>query len=91
MGIYGAASGDDEVLPEPRRAVRASFLKKVYDKVMVFTSAGEKRDMPVRFIVDPDLPADVKTITLSYTFFKNDALTARLGSGKTSSSPLAAP
>ena len=52
---------------------------------------GEKRDMPVRFIVDPDLPADVKTITLSYTFFKNDALTARLGTGKTSPSPLAAP
>jgi len=40
--------------------------------------AGETRDMPVRFIVDPNLPADVKTITLSYTFFKNDALTARL-------------
>ena len=39
--------------------------------------AGEKRDMPVRFIVDPNLPADVKTITLSYTFFKNDVLTAR--------------
>ena len=39
--------------------------------------AGEARDMPVRFIVDPNLPADVKTITLSYTFFKNDALTAR--------------
>ena len=53
--------------------------------------AGEKRDMPVRFIVDPDLPADVKTITLSYTFFKNDALTARLGTAKASSSPLAAP
>ena len=30
---------------------------------------GESRDMPVRFIVDQDLPADVKTITLSYTFF----------------------
>ena len=39
---------------------------------------GESRDMPVRFIVDQDLPADVKTITLSYTFFKNDALTAQL-------------
>jgi cytochrome c oxidase assembly protein subunit 11 len=40
--------------------------------------AGETRDMPVRFIVDPNLPADVKTITLSYTFFKNEALTAKL-------------
>ena len=53
--------------------------------------AGEQRDMPVRFIVDPDLPADVKTITLSYTFFKNDAMTARLGTGTTSPKPLAAP
>jgi len=40
--------------------------------------AGEKREMPVRFIVDPDLPADVNTITLSYTFYKNDALTEQL-------------
>lgn len=41
-------------------------------------AAGESRDMPVRFIVDPALPADVKTVTLSYTFFKNDVLTERL-------------
>jgi cytochrome c oxidase assembly protein subunit 11 len=40
--------------------------------------AGESRDMPVRFIVDPDLPRDVNTITLSYTFYKNATLTARL-------------
>ncbi|WDS34806.1 cytochrome c oxidase assembly protein [Pseudoxanthomonas sp.] len=40
--------------------------------------AGESRDMPVRFMIDPDLPSDVSTITLSYTFFKNDVLTARL-------------
>jgi cytochrome c oxidase assembly protein subunit 11 len=53
--------------------------------------AGESRDMPVRFIVDPDLPAEVKTITLSYTFFKNDALTAQIGTGNASTSPLAAP
>nr|WP_268828214.1 MULTISPECIES: cytochrome c oxidase assembly protein [Lysobacter] len=56
--------------------------------------AGEVREMPVRFIVDPNLPADVETITLSYTFFKNDVLTARLQQGavsKTPSSPLAAP
>jgi cytochrome c oxidase assembly protein subunit 11 len=41
-------------------------------------AAGESREMPVRFIVDPGLPAAVKTITLSYTFFKNDVQTAAL-------------
>ena len=55
--------------------------------------AGETRDMPVRFIIDPSLPRDVKTITLSYTFFKNDALTAREQVAGTASAhlPRAAP
>lgn len=33
-------------------------------------AAGETRRMPVVFLIDPKLPADVKTITLSYTFFE---------------------
>ena len=54
--------------------------------------AGEVRDMPVRFIVDPNLPADVKTITLSYTFFKNDALTAQAqGTAHAAPAPMSAP
>ena len=44
--------------------------------------AGEARDMPVRFIIDPALPAGVKTVTLSYTFYKNDTLTAALDAPK---------
>ena len=31
-------------------------------------AAGELRQFPVVFFIDPALPADVKTITLSYTF-----------------------
>ena len=41
--------------------------------------AGESRRMPVRFVVDPQLPATVKTLTLSYTFYANDIATGRLG------------
>jgi cytochrome c oxidase assembly protein subunit 11 len=33
-------------------------------------AAGETRAMPVVFVVDPALPKDVNTITLSYTFFE---------------------
>ena len=39
---------------------------------------GEARDMPVRFIVDPALPDNINTVTLSYTFFKNDSQTDAL-------------
>ncbi len=32
---------------------------------------GEARDMPVRFVLSRDLPADIATVTLSYTFFNS--------------------
>lgn len=32
-------------------------------------ATDEGREMPVRFIVDPDLPADVDRVTLSYSLF----------------------
>lgn len=35
---------------------------------------GAEADMPLQFIVDRDLPADIKTITLSYTLFDVSAL-----------------
>jgi len=56
-------------------------------------AAGEQRLMPVRFIVNPSLPGDVGTITLSYTFYRNDEATARLaghpvaGTGAARSAP----
>ena len=33
-------------------------------------AAGETRRMPVLFVVDPQLPKDVNTIAVSYTFFE---------------------
>lgn len=31
---------------------------------------GERREMPVVFVIDPKLPADIPAVTLSYTFFE---------------------
>ena len=37
-------------------------------------SANEGRDMPVVFILDPEIPRHIDRITLSYTFFAMEAL-----------------
>jgi len=39
---------------------------------------GESREMPVRFVIDPSLPKDVNTVTLSYMFFKHERATEKL-------------
>jgi cytochrome c oxidase assembly protein subunit 11 len=33
---------------------------------------GEAKEMPLVFVVDPDLPKNVNTITLGYTFFDTE-------------------
>lgn len=38
---------------------------------------GEVRQMPVVFVVDPSLPKEVATVTLSYTFFELDGATPK--------------
>ena len=38
---------------------------------------GEVRMMPVVFVVEPDLPQDVNTVTLSYTFFEVEGTTGK--------------
>ncbi len=44
-------------------------------------AAHETREMPVVFVVDPGLPRDVNTITLSYTFFRVDGADRKAGQG----------
>jgi len=42
-------------------------------------AAGESKSMPVRFIIDSDLPEHIDTITLSYTFFDTARLSKNSG------------
>lgn len=70
--IVGTATPD----VAPREAGR--YLKKV--ECFCFTeqqfAEGEGRDMPVRFYIEPDLPAHIDTITLSYTLHEKPSAAA---------------
>ena len=75
--VYFARNMSDDIITgQAIPSVVPSKAAKYFNKTECFcftqqTFAGkEGRDMPLRFIVDPDLPKDVKTITLSYRFFK---------------------
>ena len=63
---------DAQAIPSyaPQQAER--FFKKVDCFCFKQQTLGpnEARQMPVVFFIDPKLPANVKTITLSYTFFE---------------------
>ena len=65
----------------PRQAVQ--YFKKL--ECFCFTqqtlAAGEVRQMPVVFVIDPDLPKDINTITLSYTFFRVDGANRKAAEG----------
>jgi len=81
---YARNTSDRDIVGSATPSVAPARASQYFNKTecFCFTAqtliAGETREMPVRFIVDPDLPEDVRTLTLSYTFFKNDTLTARL-------------
>jgi cytochrome c oxidase assembly protein subunit 11 len=40
---------------------------------------GEVRKMPVVFLIDPQLPREINTVTLSYTFFEVNGAQGRRG------------
>ncbi len=61
-----------QAVPSYAPRLATMYFKKL--ECFCFTSQtlgpGEVRRMPVVFVVDPALPGDVSTITLSYTFFE---------------------
>ena len=60
-----------QAVPSYGPARAAAFFKKI--ECFCFTpqtlAAGERRRMPVMFVLDPGMDRDVHTVTLSYTFF----------------------
>ena len=86
---YFARNNTDDTLvgqavPSVAPNAAAAHFKKI--ECFCFTQqtlqGREAKSMPVQFVVQPDLPPDVKTITLSYTFFNTDKVSARKYGGQ---------
>jgi len=60
-----------QAIPSVAPGFASPYLKKT--ECFCFTAQEfeprQEKVMPVRFVVDPSIPADVKDMTLSYTFF----------------------
>lgn len=80
-----ASAKTAQAVPSVAPPQAAKYFKKL--DCFCFTAqefaAGETKEMPVRFIIDSDLPDFVDTITLSYTFFD----TAKLSRSGDDASP----
>ncbi|HEV8256446.1 MAG TPA: cytochrome c oxidase assembly protein [Casimicrobiaceae bacterium] len=61
-----------QAIPSYGPQLAAEYFKKLDCFCFAKQSFGphEKRQMPVAFVIDPRLPRDVNTISLSYTFFE---------------------
>lgn len=61
-----------QAVPGYAPAVAVQYFKKLdcFCFKQQTLAAGETRLMPVVFVIDPDMPKDVNTLTLSYTFFE---------------------
>jgi len=85
---FARNDGDLAIVGQAVPSVAPNDASQYFNKTECFCfteqtlEAGEERPMPVRFVVDPDLPAEVTRLTLSYTFYKNDLATQRLVSGQ---------
>lgn len=73
--FYAKNLMDRKVIAQAVPSVSPGSAAKYFSKMECFCFSnqtfepGEAREMPLRFYVDPNLPKNIKTISLSYTFF----------------------
>ena len=73
--FYAKNLTDKTVIAQAVPSIVPSRAVKYFNKIECFCftqqtfKPGEARDMPLRFVVDPNLPKNISTVTLAYTFF----------------------
>jgi cytochrome c oxidase assembly protein subunit 11 len=76
VNYYARNLTDMQVAGQAVPSVAPGKAAKYFNKTECFCftrqtlAAGEGKEMPLRFVVDPALPEEVRTVSLSYTFFQ---------------------
>ena len=82
VNYYAMNKTDNIVTGQAIPSLAPGLAAKYFNKTECFCftrqslGPGEGKEMPLRFVVDPALPEDVRTVSLSYTFFQAEAVAA---------------
>ena len=75
---YAKNNTGREVVAQAIPSVSPGVANKYFTKMECFCfnqqtfETDEAKEMPLQFVVDPDLPKNINTISLAYTFFDTD-------------------
>ena len=76
VNYYARNMTNDVVTGQAVPSLAPGLAAKYFSKTECFCftrqalGPGEAKEMPLRFIVDPELPENVRTVSLSYTFYQ---------------------
>jgi cytochrome c oxidase assembly protein subunit 11 len=82
VNYYARNKTDNLVAGQAVPSLAPGLAAKYFNKTECFCftrqalGPGEGKQMPLRFVVDPELPDNVRTVSLSYTFYQAEAVAA---------------
>ena len=82
VNYYARNKTDNLVAGQAVPSLAPGLAAKYFNKTECFCftrqslGPGEGKKMPLRFVVDPELPDNVRTVSLSYTFYQAEAVAA---------------
>jgi cytochrome c oxidase assembly protein subunit 11 len=77
VNFYAENKTDKVMVARAIASFSPAVISRYFEKIECFCfseqtfQAKESKTMPMRFVINPELPEQYKTITLSYTFFDN--------------------
>ena len=77
VNFYAENKTDKAMVARAIASFSPAVISRYFEKIECFCfseqtfKAKEAKTMPMRFVINPEIPEEYKTITLSYTFFDN--------------------